>query len=110
MLQILEEIRSKTDDQKADLLKPLTFGPWIQANYGIKSSQSARILNILGSEFWTRLWSGYVKTSYGQKFFNFSVADDIVNSGNERSGILLLSGKLYLGITTLTAPRVIGKF
>lgn len=59
---------------------PAKFGSWTQSNYGIKTSQSARIASILGSDVWTNLWALYVSTSYGQKHFNFTTADEIANT------------------------------
>lgn len=75
--RMVDDIEAKSATQKKALLKPANFGPWIQSKYGIRKTQGARVLSIITSDFWRKLWASYVRTPYGQKSFNFSTAEDI---------------------------------
>lgn len=80
LLKILNELQAQNDEKKKVTMKPSNFERWIHSDYGIKGSQSSRILSLMRSSFWSSLWASYVQTPYGVRHFNFTTADEITNT------------------------------
>ncbi|GKZ70431.1 ubiquitin-conjugating enzyme E2 1 [Aspergillus niger] len=84
LISILDDLAAKTENERQQLLKAGNFGPWLQSTYGLNRSQGPRVLAITTAPFWRDLWRSYVMTPYGEKFFNFTTAEDIASTKLEK--------------------------
>ncbi|PYH55105.1 uncharacterized protein BO96DRAFT_477663 [Aspergillus niger CBS 101883] len=50
----------------------------------VTKSQGPRVLAITTAPFWRDLWRSYVMTPYGEKYFNFTTAEDIASTKLEK--------------------------
>lgn len=84
LISILDDLAAKTENERQQLLKAGNFGPWLQSTYGLNRSQGPRVLAITTAPFWRDLWRSYVMTPYGEKYFNFTTAEDIASTKLEK--------------------------
>ncbi|KAI2883679.1 hypothetical protein CBS76997_5353 [Aspergillus niger] len=84
LISILDDLAAKTENERQQLLKAGNFGPWFQSTYGLNRSQGPRVLTNTTAPFWRDLWRSYVMTPYGEKYFNFTTAEDIASTKLEK--------------------------
>jgi hypothetical protein len=70
---MLHDLSTLADQGRKETVKPSDFEPWVQSNFSLKGTQMDRVVSILRTSFWSRLWATYVQTAYGQKVFNFTL-------------------------------------